>query len=892
MFSAMNKVDGLDLPLFETRKALIIVNLQNDSFYTQGDMYITKNSDWIPRLKEMIPYFRKHGDIVWANTHLGVLPTEPSPDPAKVQADADKLAEKNREEQHVKEQQIKAERISEEERARRKELEPMDPNPGVTPGYQMYYPSSRAKEIMTRASAETRAEKRSADLQALFTDRNNLVEEKLRKPAKGQRTRFYIAGTKGAEILDDLHDVVDEETDLVVTKHHYSAFDQTSLLVALRTKMVTEVYLCGCLTNVGVYSTAADAVQHGLQVTIVEDCLGYRSEEKHDEALRQMADIMGANGITTEEIIEESGGRDLPESEMPGITLEDLNLNARGASEEPRMEDVRRGFTPGLEDVAPEASALTKSVTPPPPTAAPPRNRSSWAMAKSQYLGLNDKIGSGDSRIIYDAISSPLLAPSFQRLKDEVGWQTMLHRSGQVPRLVAVQGDVGKEGEVPIYRHPADESPPLLPFTGTVQRIRGEAEALLGQKFNHALIQLYRDGIDNISEHADKTLDIVRGSSIINISIGAERTMTLRTKKSKYASGLDSPSMRQTQRIKMPHNSIFVLGPQTNREWLHGVRADKRPSVEKTDEEKAFAGERISITFRQIGTFMDKSKKTIWGSGARQKTRSKASKISTRDNSQMEAMINAFGKENHDVEFDWDAEYGSGFDVVNLLNEQAKLTLCKDSIPNIRVQLALCEKSISFTTTEPEQDKDQPESNLPPGYKSRFHGYIPGLSNTGKPIFQDTDDGCTETEGDLAILMYLEKHYPSTPNSRQYDQQTYVQTTQANETLFMFQEVEDSQKTGRDSPPTHRFELERPITPNKSLIEEFHTWLLMWEERAGEHGYIAGDDWSVIDCAFWPVLNYVLENMEGLSEEKYPNLRRYHAMMGEKECVRIILENR
>lgn len=80
----------------------------------------------------------------------------------------------------------------------------------------------------------------------------------------------------------------------------------------------------------------------------------------------------------------------------------------------------------------------------------------------------------------------------------------MRHRSGEVPRRVAVQGEIGMNGSIPIYRHPADESPPLLEFTPTVLKIRDELQMLLKQPFNHVLIQLYRSGQDNISEHSDK----------------------------------------------------------------------------------------------------------------------------------------------------------------------------------------------------------------------------------------------------------------------------------------------------------------------------------------------------------------------------------------------------
>ena len=366
--------------------------------------------------------------------------------------------------------------------------------------------------------------------------------------------------------------------------------------------------------------------------------------------------------------------------------------------------------------------------------------------------------------------------------------------------------------------------------------------------------------------------------------------MTLRTKKARAAQSTDNPGIRHSQRIKLPHNSVFVLGPQTNREWLHGVRADKRPAQEKTDEEKAFGGERISITFRYIGTFMNTKKRTIWGSGAKQKTKDKANRISTKDSPQMEAMINAFGKENHDVEFDWDAEYGSGFDVVNLVNMKAKLIRCNDWIANIRVELALCEKSIAFDTAE----RGRAQTPVPEEFKSRFHTWMHGLSNSENPIFQDVDEDATETEGDLAILFHLEKLYPfvehteATPS--QPDRSTYVsQIAQSNELLFSWREIQDSQQQGRNSPPTHRFNLERPVTPNQTLIEDFHSRLGTWEKRGENSDFIAGNSRTIIDCAFWPVLHHVIEKFEELTEERYPNLMQYHRRQLERTCVKTIL---
>lgn len=365
--------------------------------------------------------------------------------------------------------------------------------------------------------------------------------------------------------------------------------------------------------------------------------------------------------------------------------------------------------------------------------------------------------------------------------------------------------------------------------------------------------------------------------------------MTLRTKKSNHST--DSPSLRQTQRIRMPHNSIFILGPQTNKEWLHGVRADKRPAVEKTDEEKAFGGERISITFRQIATFMNKKEKIIWGSGAKSESRQKTSKISTMDNAQMEAMIIAFGKENHNTDFDWDAEYGCGFNVINMVHEQAKLLLCNDSVANLRVQLLLCEKSISYASTQ----QDKPPTPEPEDFKTRFHPWMHGLSNSEKPVFKDTDEDAISIEGDVAIMFYLENHYPFPGVEEAPEEQShratglvYSQIARVNELLFLSRTIRDSQR--HKSPPTHRFNLERPMTPNMSLLEELHTSLRGWETLAGAAEYITGDHWNVIDCAFWPVLNHIIGEFGELNQERYPKLLAYHRRVMDRECVKMTLD--
>ena len=289
-------------------------------------------------------------------------------------------------------------------------------------------------------------------------------------------------------------------------------------------------------------------------------------------------------------------------------------------------------------------------------------------------LGPNDTIAQGDSHITYDSmkdIIQPIsedpetAANFFKSIKDEVPWQTMSHRKGEVPRLVCTQGDFLSDGSMPIYRHPADEHLPLLHWSSLLERIRDRVQVLVGHPMNHCLIQLYRTGYDYISEHSDKTLDIVRGSSIVNVSLGAQRTMRLRTKR--VAAEEANDNARRTQLVPLPHGSIFVLGQHSNMKWLHGINPDKRPEFERSYEEKAFNGERISLTFRHIGTFLDARQKKIWGQGARGKTKEGACNVVNHDERQAAELIKAFGVENHSSAFEWDKTYGQGFDVVGSL---------------------------------------------------------------------------------------------------------------------------------------------------------------------------------------------------------------------------------
>ena len=209
-------------------------------------------------------------------------------------------------------------------------------------------------------------------------------------------------------------------------------------------------------------------------------------------------------------------------------------------------------------------------------------------------------LGAGGSTLWCGALADVIDGDTYAALAAEVQWHVMFHRGGEVPRRVAIEGEL-VEGCEPLYRHPVDEQPAMVGFTPVVDRIRGAVERRVGHRLNHCLLQLYRDGRDWIGEHADKTLDLVRPSTIVNVSLGRTRTMLLRPKRSPEG------DPRVVQRVPLLHGSFLALDLASNRAMFHAIR----PEVPERGD-----GPRISLTFRHIGSFRDPRSGAVWGVGA------------------------------------------------------------------------------------------------------------------------------------------------------------------------------------------------------------------------------------------------------------------------------------
>lgn len=961
---------AVSFPTLQTRKALLIIDCQNDFLADDAPLCALYPPNLTNNILELANAFRSKGQVVWVRTEYGTRQVHQ--DDEIILASASNL----------------------------------------TPAQ----PSASSHRSRVRASSQPEPEAAPIkDPEAFLGFEGDADLLCVRK------------GTHGAAFPDVIQNAIDSARDREFVKSHYSAFQSGQLATQLRSRLVTEIFICGSLLNISVFATAVAASQYGFNITLIEDCCGFRSQVRQKHATKRVMELTGcaiapldealcqlnpaatgteqkkarktfsrvdgdgdgdgdtlwdsakhqnkkqyaalvddakthqlaidltkgidqlsiSDGMKDASIRAQSHTALETQSTQPQLQVstasaaKPFNLASVSDSEERNrielqspnkarcqadnininVESTESMATLGLsqsqgtinqtsdeiaamkEDVS-TINALATTTTANASTSASaqlsisqtPRPEAQQVLQRTQPFDesqvqtkLMQALCEGDTTIINDVLPPELENDAFEKLKEEVEWAKMSHQGGEVPRLVAVQGKVDKDGSQPVYRHPTDESPPLLPFTPTVHAIKKVVEKHLQHDLNHVLIQWYRDSHDYISEHSDKTLDIARNSSIANVSLGAQRIMILRAKKmskcdnlvdkqynfDKELSPVGQGPKRQAVRIPLSHNSLFKMGLQTNMRWLHGIRQDKRADREKTAAELAFHGARISLTFRKIVTFMDKTTKRIWGQGATGKTQQEAHDVVNGQTSEAVRMLKAFGVENHTTNFDWEKHYGVGFDVLHIY-ATSRLFLSPDPTINHRVQIMLAELGIKYArgsvSASTESKKNDQKALLP----------------TGTPIvFVDNDDNRTLVEDEIAILMYLDQVHGSRlgGTNGQIRQPTHGQIAQK---LHRFHQAFHLGRWWREVCCLEENKNQRLGKLRQSLSKWDGYLRIEAEDENKADVFVCGDTVCVADFSFWPLLHEIITNdrSSGMSIlSTLPRLRGYYVSMRRRKST-------
>jgi nicotinamidase-related amidase len=87
-------------------------------------------------------------------------------------------------------------------------------------------------------------------------------------------TKFFIAGTEGAEIHSDVKPTSGEP---VIRKHFPNAFRDTPLLEQLRKYDIRQVVIAGMMTHMCIDATTRAAFDHGFQCTVLHDACATRA---------------------------------------------------------------------------------------------------------------------------------------------------------------------------------------------------------------------------------------------------------------------------------------------------------------------------------------------------------------------------------------------------------------------------------------------------------------------------------------------------------------------------------------------------------------------------------------------------------------------------------------
>jgi nicotinamidase-related amidase len=118
-------------------------------------------------------------------------------------------------------------------------------------------------------------------------------------PGRTERPRMDVTKLPAgwADLIPELNRQSD---DIIVTKKTWGAFASTDIAEQLARRGVTQVVVIGVATSAGVESTARQAYEAGLNVTLATDAMTDSSAQAHDGSIRNIFPRLGETGTTSE----------------------------------------------------------------------------------------------------------------------------------------------------------------------------------------------------------------------------------------------------------------------------------------------------------------------------------------------------------------------------------------------------------------------------------------------------------------------------------------------------------------------------------------------------------------------------------------------------------------
>ncbi len=159
----------------------------------------------------------------------------------------------------------------------------------VRPGGPLEVPQTR--KILPALARRVSRARREKDLVVYVCDSHGKNDPEF---ARMGWPPHAVGGTKGAAVVSE---IAPEPGDVVVKKKTYSGFFGTALHSVLRRHGIRSVSLSGCVTNICILYTAADAAMRGYDVTVNESVVAGLDAKSHRFALDQMEKVLGVRVI-------------------------------------------------------------------------------------------------------------------------------------------------------------------------------------------------------------------------------------------------------------------------------------------------------------------------------------------------------------------------------------------------------------------------------------------------------------------------------------------------------------------------------------------------------------------------------------------------------------------
>ena len=151
-------------------------------------------------------------------------------------------------------------------------------------------------------SARLLAATRRAGVPAIF-----VLEEHRRsgidigRELDGAETMHCVEGAPGTALLDEVQP--QGEREYFIKKRRYSCFIGTELDILLRALRAETLIMIGCLTDVCVHYTAADAHQRDYVIRVIPDCVLGSSEAAHQASLNAIEYLQRDALVSSAEMI-------------------------------------------------------------------------------------------------------------------------------------------------------------------------------------------------------------------------------------------------------------------------------------------------------------------------------------------------------------------------------------------------------------------------------------------------------------------------------------------------------------------------------------------------------------------------------------------------------------